>query len=359
MSQDHNELVDDLEKFMKFNKNPKDINDFIVSKLKDDKNYWDYMSKTGMLTEEFILNNLNRLNLSIFIQNDDFPIKLLTNLNFRNKITELGLWDNLYETQSLDHVSLSYYVNTIKKGDIKWELINNHKIDEELIRKYPDKFDWSKISSSQYLTIPFIIQNADKLVFSQLPLNNYLTTVIDDEFIRLFSHTDIWKNIGWCPNVTINYIKNHINKLGYNEIQSLFEYRELEQDDLEFFIQNFLMDNMLNFNSEQISSLWNLIGKNQRLSFQQIMKYSYKLDINDVVMYQELNQEILEFYGEKVDLKVLSKNDNNDSDLLQYIVNNVDKFSNELCWEDINTYSEIPLKTINKIKNGELVIEEV
>ena len=59
------------------------------------------------------------------------------------------------------------------------------------------------------MTLEFIIKNKTKIYWKVIPMNIKLQYLMNEGFISLFKNEDIWDNIGWLENVSIETLQKY------------------------------------------------------------------------------------------------------------------------------------------------------
>lgn len=211
-------------------------NEFIKNMLKTNYSNEDYWSEilsvmlfTDKKVENFVLDNLSLFNHTFLIKHglslSEQIIDELINLD----IFTSDNVENLLELQHLNILQIEKYIK--KSNNIKWELLQEYQnLTPSFIKKYEDKLDWDLISENQFMEINFLIRNLKKINWSLVAKNNKMQTIMNDSFVKLFSNTNIWDNIGWINNMEVDVILRYSDKLNKKSYKSILLNKELTQD---------------------------------------------------------------------------------------------------------------------------------
>ena len=170
-----------------------------------------------------------------------------------------------------------------------------HDIDEELIRKEPDAFDWKFLSIYQSkFSEDFLVEFHDRLDMTRISGDQKLS----EEFIEL--HMDIlnMEKVSFFQELSIDFIKKYKDKISWDELSM---HRFLTDDQIKEFkdelnwkyvcTRQHLSESLI----EEVKNYvdWNLISIFQVLSFSFIWKYRDKLNLRECMDYQIMtdNQE--------------------------------------------------------------------
>lgn len=170
-----------------------------------------------------------------------------------------------------------------------------HDIDEELLRKEPDLFDWNYLSIYQSkFSEDFLVEFHDRLDMTHISGDQKLS----EEFIE--SHMDIlnMEKVSFFQELSIDFIKKYKDKISWDELSM---HRFLTDDQIKEFkdelnwkyvcTRQHLSESLI----EEVKNYvdWNLISIFQVLSFSFIWKYRDKLNLRECIDYQIMtdNQE--------------------------------------------------------------------
>lgn len=163
-----------------------------------------------------------------------------------------------------------------------------HDIDEELLRKEPDVFDWIFLSIYQSkFSEDFLADFSERLDMTYISGKQKLS----EEFIE--SHMDIldMKKVSYFQELSIDFIKRYKDKISWVELSM---HRFLTDDHIREFKDDLnwkYVCNRQHLSESLIEELkdyvdWNLISIFQVLSFSFIWKYRDKLSLNSCLQYQ-------------------------------------------------------------------------
>jgi len=168
-----------------------------------------YQEILNLAPDEFIIENLNLLNLNFLIKNIKLSENIINILIKDYDIFDSDHMDNLLTYQILNENLLEKYI-FFKKKFVNWDLITEFQIlSTKFINKYEDNLDWKIISKEQHMTLEFIIKNKTKIYWKVIPMNIKLQYLMNEGFISLFKNEDIWDNIGWLENVSIETLQKY------------------------------------------------------------------------------------------------------------------------------------------------------
>lgn len=170
-----------------------------------------------------------------------------------------------------------------------------HDIDEELLRKEPDLFDWNYLSIYQSkFSEDFLVEFHDRLDMTHISGDQKLS----EEFIE--SHMDIlnMEKVSFFQELSIDFIKKYKDKISWDELSM---HRFLTDNQIKEFkdelnwkyvcTRQHLSESLIEEVKNYID--WNLISIFQVLSFSFIWKYRDKLNLRECMDYQIMtdNQE--------------------------------------------------------------------
>lgn len=159
------EKVNTLKSLAKFLSNNKNLSDeFITTMLKDNymsEEYWQNILELSPLTTQFILNNINVINLKYLIKyQSNLTEDCLTNYIFMNKIIEDDLVIELMNITELPVECIKYYATTYEKDKLFWKTVSlTQSLSYDFINIYNDKLDMDYISKNKDSTLDTIIKN--------------------------------------------------------------------------------------------------------------------------------------------------------------------------------------------------------
>lgn len=316
-----------LKEFIKLFNNNNDKT-LIINKLMkenyENEDYWKFLFKSMQFDNEFIKNNYNDINVKYLIKYQFLSEDLLLwmdETNYNPKYNYL-----LIKYQILPEILLIKYIDNtpIEKIDF-YNLALNQNLSDEIIDKYEKHFDWDIISQEQLLKLETLVKYNKKINWSLLPLNIKTQYLFNDTFILVFQKENIWDNIGWMDNVTIDCLWDNKNLITNKGWFSIIEHKELSNDKIEDFINNIIPQ--LNINENEC---WDIISINQKLSEEFIEKYQDKLNWSSISLFQDLSWDFIQKFSKKIVLKNLSNNDCLNENLINLIKENDELFNDEL-----------------------------
>ena len=227
----------DMNKFLQFlQSNETYANQFIKNMLKtnyDNEEYWSEILSVMLFSdkkvEKFVLDNF-----SLF--NDTFLIKygMCLSETIIDELISLDIFnsdnvDNLLELQHLNIEQIEKYINN--NINIKWDLLQEYQnLTSSFIEKYEDKLDWDLISENQFMELNFLLKNLKKINWSLIAKNHKMQTIMNESFVKLFSETNIWNNIGWIDNMEVDVILKYSDKLNKQSYKSIIENKDITEE---------------------------------------------------------------------------------------------------------------------------------
>ena len=230
----------DINNFIQFlQSNETYSNQFIQNMLKTNYSNEDYWSEilsvmlfSDTKVEKFVLDNLSLFNHTFLIKYGlSLSEKIIDELINLDIFSEYDDVDNLLEFQHLNIKQIEEYVST--SNNIKWDLLQEYQnLPASFIEKYEDKLDWDLISENQFMELNFLLKNIKKINWSLVAKNHKMQTIMNESFVKLFSETNIWDNIGWIDNMEVEVILKYSDKLNKKSYKSILLNKELT-DELE------------------------------------------------------------------------------------------------------------------------------
>lgn len=282
-------------------------NEFIFNMLKDNyenEEYWQYLSDKVSFPTNFIITNLDNINLKYLIkyQSKNLTEECLTNIKFMNKIIEEELIIELLHNINLPQKTIDYFILHLNKhnNELFWKTLSySQKLSHEFIKIYTDKLNWDDITMCQKITLDFLMEYMDKIVWKKIPLNFSANLLINDNTITLFQNYSIWDDIGCLSNLSTSVIFNFFEKLNKASIISILRTRMLTVDQLKIILSKFndneiwtyismITDLEDSFIDENINKLnWEELSTNYDFNKEQLIKYSN--NINYELLTQNFN----------------------------------------------------------------------
>ena len=307
----------------------------ILNTIKENYNseeYWKYVIEKVHLSNDFILENIEHLNLDYILKYQKIDSDIISNNKFIKHIIDRDYVNTLVRYQTISFQTLDYLILNGYVDSEFWNIISQYQIlTNEYIRKYDDKLNWKLISTYQNIDLDLITDYLDKIDLNNIPLNISSSSLINSNTITLFEKYPIWDNIACLNNLSNDTVFNSFEKLSHNSIINILSYRELDD--------KFIMKIIEKFNDPEI---WKLISMNQTVTTSFIDKYIDKLDWKEFsenhnfsycssVLKADANPETdkqsfpkheLSKYNMYIDYKYLSYNDNFTSDWLDILIDN-------------------------------------
>ena len=228
----------DMNKFLQFLKsNETYANQFIKNMLKtnyENEDYWSEILSVMLFSdkkvENFVLDNFSLFNHTFLIKYglslSEKIIDELINLDIFSNSNDI---ENLLELQHLNIEQIEQYIDY--GNNIKWDLLQEYQnLTSSFIEKYEDKLDWDLISENQFMELNFLLKNLKKINWSLVAKNHKMQIIMNDSFIKLFSDTNIWDNIGWIDNLDVETILKYSDKLTKESYKSILLNKELEEE---------------------------------------------------------------------------------------------------------------------------------
>ena len=191
----------------------------ILTNYKDKIN-WDIVSECQFMTLEFIAENRNQINWDELGKNS--KIQFLLNDAFIELFKEYNLWSSLIWS---NNISNEYVLNNLDKLNDEQilDLLEIKKFNQNDLESIIEKYEYidglyESISEGQDLSLEFIKKN-----FSKLNINNIcMYQNIDYDFIYKFKNDISFKNLSYNENLNEEIILKIYNKL--NEFSDEFDW---------------------------------------------------------------------------------------------------------------------------------------
>lgn len=149
---------------------------------------------------------------------------------YKNKLYESNEGGFL-RFNKLDIEDLTDY---IKNGNnIDWEiLLENQDFTSKLLTENIKNLNWEITSEYQYMDYKFLTENIKNIKWHLVPLNHKITNSINEAFVIMFKETDIWDNIGYCDNISLEFLLKNKDKLTEKSWSSILEYKKISKENL-------------------------------------------------------------------------------------------------------------------------------
>ena len=272
--------------------------------------YWKYVIEKVQLSNDFILENIEHINLDYILKYQQIDSSILSNNKFIRHIIDRDYVNTLVRYQNISFQTLDYLIlNGFVDSDF-WNIISQYQVlTKEYIRKYDDKLNWNLISTYQEIDLELITDYLDKIDWNKIPLNISSSSIINNNTISLFEKYSIWDNIACLNNLSNDILFKYFTKLSYNSVINILSYRELDE--------TFILKIINHFDDADI---WKLISTNQSLTIEFINKYAHKLDWKELSENHNFSADELFTYNKYIDYKQLSYNDNFNNEWLDILV---------------------------------------
>jgi hypothetical protein len=269
----------------------------------DNDEYWKYLIEKVTISDEFILENLDKINLKYLIKYHKLNNNILSNIKFIKTVMDTEQVNELVKYHKVDNKMLDYIVNTYPHIDEEfWFNISKYQILNEDFMRMNDQFlNWKNITIYQGISIEFITDYIDKIYWSDIGLNLNLYATINNNTIKLFENFPIWDNIMCLKGISTNTLINYLHKMNIESINKLIQFRELNFYQIEKILDNY-NDN----------SIFTTICGNQELNSEFINKHFDKIDWTALSENYDFTVEEINMYKDKIDYIKLSHNDNFD-----------------------------------------------
>ena len=230
----------DMNKFLQFlQSNETYANQFIKNMLKtnyENEDYWSEILSVMLFSdkkvENFVLDNFSLFNHTFLIKYGlSLSEKIIDELISLDIFSECNNVNNLLELQHLNIEQIEKYISNSHSNNIKWDLLQEYQnLTSSFIEKYEDKLDWDLISENQFMELNFLIKNLKKINWSLVAKNHKMQTIMNESFVKLFSDTNIWDNIGWIDNIDVETILKYSDKLNKKSYKSIILNKEIDDD---------------------------------------------------------------------------------------------------------------------------------
>ena len=310
-------LPDDEEKLRKviklISENKQLAQNLILTAMKthyDDEEYWKHIISITILSDDFILDKLDKINLKFVIKYQKLSEDVINNRKFMKYVIDNDLINILITYQKVNEETLNYLIISGYIDDEFWNLICTHqKLSGNFIKSHDDNINWKAISTHQDLNMEIITDYLDKIDWNSIPLNITSGLLINDNTIKLYEKYPIWNNVANLRNVSTDKIFEYFDKFDINSIWNILKFRQLTDDQLNVIINKY-------YNDDEI---WLLISENQTISEPILNKYSDKLNWLDISENYDFTSEDIIKYDNKINYNKLSYNDNFTTEWLKSI----------------------------------------
>lgn len=278
----------------------------------ESEEYWKYVIEMVNIPQDFILENLDNINLKYIIKYQKLNSDILTNNKFLKKISEYDLINLSIKHQKFDENILNYFIINEYIGSDFWDLISQYQqLSNEFINNNSSNLNWRLLSTYQNLSFETIIENLNNINWNYIPLNIISGSIINNDTIKLFENYPIWENIACLKRVTTNILfDNYYDKLNIGAIINLIRFRDLNIDQITKIITGPFKEN---------KELWSHLCENQTLTEKIIDENINFIDWDQLSESFEFTIETLKKYEEYINYKRLSYNNYLDNNMYDYI----------------------------------------
>lgn len=280
-------------------------NNLILNTMKlnyDSEEYWKYIIQMADLSNDFILDNIDKINIKYIVMYQKLDDQILNNnTKFLKYLIDNDLINVAVQYQQFNEVTLNKIINCGFVDDDFWNLISQYQqLNANFIKDYDDKVNWKLISIYQDLNMELITEYLDKIDWNNVPLNISSGYLINDDTIKLYKKYPIWDNIGYLRNVSTYTLFKYFDNFSTNTIYSILKYRQLDDNQLDMIITKYNNDD----------NIWLLISEYQTLDEIFVDKFQNKLCWVKLSENYDFSNEELIKYETKIDYNKLSFNDN-------------------------------------------------
>lgn len=314
------------------NSNPDQLDVFFKNMMEDNydnEEYWKYILDNTTLTDAFIKDHLDQINITYLFKYQMLSDEMLLWLKDNTPLFPKDL-ENMVVYQSLSTKMIQHYIDNMYPID--WgALVSCQELPSEIIEKYHDDLDWDDVTEEQFLTLELIEKFSDKVNWKTLPLNMKTQYLFNDAFVEFFKDKIVWDNIGYMDGVSLDCILRHKDRLNESAWKSVLMFKRIESDKLEIVI------GACKGVVEQ-KDAWHLISTDQILTREFIDKHADHLDWDSVSSSQHLDWELINKYHDRISLYQLSRNDCITKELVEKIEQHKDLFQDTLDEELVKTF---------------------
>lgn len=187
-------------------------------------------------------------------------------------------------------------LNDIYMQNILDLAIREQVLSEDFIRRYQDKLNWRVISECQTLSEDFIREFKDKVRWDSISWRQILSEDFIKEFIdkldpylvcrdQKLSEDFLWQYVDW-----VNWQSIHNQELSNDFIKTFFDKIDKNDHANLVYKQELSMEVIEKLDKRKVS--WKDISRNQNLTEEFIEKYINKLDIHCLALNEKLDPEI-------------------------------------------------------------------
>ena len=313
-------------------------NKLILNTIKinyDSEEYWKYIIEKVNLSSDFILQNLNDVNLKYIMMFQKLDNEVLNNNKFLTKISNDELINLAIKYQKFDDKILNYFIINEFIDSEFWNLISQYQdLCDDFIKNNSDNLNWTLLSTYQDLNLDTIINNLDKIDWNNIPLNITFALFINDNTIKLFEKYPIWEKIAYLKNVSTEVLFNYFNKLTKKSIINIIKFRNLNIEQLSKIITMYKED----------LEIWSLICENQTLTTELIDKYINYINWDELSESFDFSSDDILKYHNYINYKKLSYNDNFNDTWLNTINSEVKQINDKVINVDTTYLTDLNIE---------------
>lgn len=294
-------------------------NNLITNTMKlnyDNREYWEYVLNLTELSDDFILDNLDKINLKYLLMYQKLSYNLLNHSSkflkhmIENDLINVAVIHQTFSLNTLNNLIIDGFVD-----DEFWQLISKHQqLNGEFIKLYDDKIDWKLISIHQDLNMDIITEYLNKIDWTNIPLNITSGLLINDNTIQLYDKYPIWSNIAYLRNVTTDRLFDYFDKFDLNAILKILEHRQMNNTQLYQILEKY---------NDKI--VWSYISEYQILLEEFVEKNADNLDWIKMSEFYDFSLSEIKKYSKFLSYKMIENNCNIDEELLPTIKDLIEK----------------------------------
>jgi hypothetical protein len=300
----------------------------------------DYLSSNKNITEEFILRNLNIMNLYSLNMHYNFSVEFL------EKYSNIIKWHPLALNKHIQESFLEKYITFEGNNDNSqfWiDISSNTNISEEFLEKYIHKINLTLVSKNTNITERFVRKHIDKLDFYYLSQN----TSLSNEFFDTYSKKIHWERFSQYNNISDWFYDKYEDKIVKDELS---KNQNLTQEFIKKYIHIFNEKLLIIYNRKlPFEFVYNTLEKfkNIRLAISNkstifisdsyLLEYLLNLAPEHIIVYLQYDNKYCSY---------LSQNKNLSE---EYIANLITRNPNIL--EEISSFKSITISILRKYCN--------
>lgn len=246
---------------------------------------WNNLSKSGNLSEEFIMEYIDKINLKILFEHQVFSEDFLDTLvsEYANKID----WRIISKGQNLSEDFIREYEDLVD-----WTTISKYqKLSNSFINEFNYKVNWKNISAFQNISLKLAMKYKSKIDWFNACFNEYISEEIlsigRDEIFPYFEG-----NIYLYPR---DIYQSNIGSLSITALR-LFK-DDLNWENVCYHNRNLSDDVIREFHNEVD---WKVISRYHDLSEDFIREFKDYVSWEDISTYQILTKEFIKEFRDKL-----------------------------------------------------------